>query len=91
MGNKVDKIVSQAKEGTDALVKEQLPADSLVKENLPGEDCGCTNSDDGDAGDWSAAVLWASLEDLNFKTRKVTTITATISTGCTKSKGKRQI
>ncbi|KAI8773491.1 hypothetical protein BgiBS90_025909, partial [Biomphalaria glabrata] len=31
MGNKVDKMVSQLKEGVDSLVKEQLPVDSLVK------------------------------------------------------------
>ncbi|KAI8773482.1 hypothetical protein BgiBS90_025900, partial [Biomphalaria glabrata] len=45
-------MVSQAKEEIDALVKEQLSVDSLVK--LHGQDCGCTNSGDGDAGDWSA-------------------------------------
>ncbi|KAK0068441.1 hypothetical protein Bpfe_002376 [Biomphalaria pfeifferi] len=39
-----DKIVSQAKGGINSLGKEQLP----------GQDCGCTNSDDGGAGDWSA-------------------------------------
>ncbi|KAI8782443.1 hypothetical protein BgiBS90_015930 [Biomphalaria glabrata] len=52
MGNKVDKMVSQAKEGIDSLVKEQLPVDSLVKK-LHGQDCGCTNNGDGDAEDWS--------------------------------------
>ncbi|KAK0039914.1 hypothetical protein Bpfe_030658 [Biomphalaria pfeifferi] len=50
MGNKVDKMVSQVKEGVDSLVKEQLPVDSLVKK-LRGQDCGCTNSGDGHAGD----------------------------------------
>ncbi|KAI8763958.1 histone H1, gonadal isoform X3 [Biomphalaria glabrata] len=39
-----DKIVSQLKEGINSLVKGQLP----------GQDCGCTNSGDGGAGDWSA-------------------------------------
>ncbi|KAK0055916.1 hypothetical protein Bpfe_014585, partial [Biomphalaria pfeifferi] len=39
-----DKIVSQAKGGINSLEKEQLP----------GQDCGCTNSGDGGAGDWSA-------------------------------------
>ncbi|KAI8798316.1 hypothetical protein BgiBS90_000619 [Biomphalaria glabrata] len=39
-----DKIVSQAKGGINSLGKEQLP----------GQDCGCTNSGDGGAGDWSA-------------------------------------
>ncbi|KAI8794443.1 adhesion G protein-coupled receptor E4P, partial [Biomphalaria glabrata] len=53
MGNKLDKMVSQLKEGVDSLVKEQLPVDSLVKK-LRGQDCGCTNSGDGDAGDLSA-------------------------------------
>ncbi|KAK0049856.1 hypothetical protein Bpfe_020748 [Biomphalaria pfeifferi] len=38
-----DKIVSQAKGGINSLGKEQLP----------GQDCGCTNSGDGGAGDWS--------------------------------------
>ncbi|KAI8791098.1 hypothetical protein BgiBS90_009022 [Biomphalaria glabrata] len=37
----------------DSLVKKQLPVDSMVKK-LHGQDCGCTNSGDGDAGDWSA-------------------------------------
>ncbi|KAI8790006.1 hypothetical protein BgiBS90_010264 [Biomphalaria glabrata] len=46
-------MVSQAKGGIDSLVKEQLPVDSLVKK-LHGQDCGCINSGDGDAGDWSA-------------------------------------
>ncbi|KAK0067593.1 hypothetical protein Bpfe_003100 [Biomphalaria pfeifferi] len=39
-----DKIVSQAKEEINSLVKGQLP----------GQDCGCTNSGDGGAGDWNA-------------------------------------
>ncbi|KAI8775672.1 hypothetical protein BgiBS90_024148 [Biomphalaria glabrata] len=39
-----DKIMSQSKEGIDLLTKEQLP----------GQDCGCTNSGDGGAGDCSA-------------------------------------
>ncbi|KAK0064941.1 hypothetical protein Bpfe_005499 [Biomphalaria pfeifferi] len=39
-----DKIVSQAKGGINSLGKEQLP----------GQECGCTNSGDGGAGDWSA-------------------------------------
>ncbi|KAI8767636.1 hypothetical protein BgiBS90_028942 [Biomphalaria glabrata] len=46
-------MVSQAKEGIDSLVKEPLPVDSLVKK-LHAQDCGCTNSGDRDAGDWSA-------------------------------------
>ncbi|KAI8794199.1 hypothetical protein BgiBS90_004575 [Biomphalaria glabrata] len=49
-------MLSQAKEGVDSLVKEQLPVDSLVKK-LRGQDCGCTNSGDGDAGDWSAVCV----------------------------------
>ncbi|KAI8798084.1 hypothetical protein BgiBS90_000387, partial [Biomphalaria glabrata] len=40
----------------DSLVKEQLPVDSLVKK-LRGQDCGCTNSGDGDAGNWSAVCV----------------------------------
>ncbi|KAI8779642.1 hypothetical protein BgiBS90_018836, partial [Biomphalaria glabrata] len=56
MGNKVDKMVSQLKEGVDSLVKEQLPVDSLVKK-LRGQDCGCTNSGDGDAGDLNAVCV----------------------------------
>ncbi|KAI8772037.1 hypothetical protein BgiBS90_027572 [Biomphalaria glabrata] len=56
MGNKVDNMVSQVKERVDSLVKEQLPVDSLVKK-LHGQDCGCTNSGDGDAGDWSAVCV----------------------------------
>ncbi|KAK0048196.1 alpha-actinin A [Biomphalaria pfeifferi] len=56
MGNKVDKMVSQVKEGVDSLVKELLPVDSLVKK-LRGQDCGCTNSGDGDAGDLSAVCV----------------------------------
>ncbi|KAI8789955.1 alpha-actinin A [Biomphalaria glabrata] len=39
-----DKIVSHAKGGINSLGKEQLP----------GQDCGCTNSGDGGAGDWRA-------------------------------------
>ncbi|KAI8788849.1 hypothetical protein BgiBS90_011517 [Biomphalaria glabrata] len=39
-----DNIVSQAKGGINLLGKEKLP----------GQDCGCTNSGDGGAGDWSA-------------------------------------
>ncbi|KAI8780534.1 hypothetical protein BgiBS90_017885 [Biomphalaria glabrata] len=46
-------MVSQAKEGINLLMKEQLPVDSLVKK-LHGQDCGCTNNGDGDAGDWNA-------------------------------------
>ncbi|KAI8772959.1 ATP-dependent RNA helicase DHX29, partial [Biomphalaria glabrata] len=52
MGKKVDKIVSRV----DSLIKEQLPIDSLVKK-LRGQDCGCTNSGDGDAGDLSAVCV----------------------------------
>ncbi|KAK0063780.1 hypothetical protein Bpfe_006931 [Biomphalaria pfeifferi] len=37
-------MVSQSKEGIDSLRKEQLP----------GQDCGCTNSGDGGAGDCSS-------------------------------------
>ncbi|KAK0060941.1 hypothetical protein Bpfe_009469 [Biomphalaria pfeifferi] len=40
--DQIDKIVSQAKVGSNSLGKEQLP----------GQDCGCTNSGDGGAGDW---------------------------------------
>ncbi|KAI8796148.1 hypothetical protein BgiBS90_003915, partial [Biomphalaria glabrata] len=46
-------MVSQAKGRIDSMVKEQLPVDSLVNK-LHGHDCGCTNSDDGYAGDWNA-------------------------------------
>ncbi|KAK6989170.1 hypothetical protein BgiMline_012371 [Biomphalaria glabrata] len=46
-------MMSQTKGGIDSLVKEQLPVDSLVKEKLRGLDCGCTNSGDGDDGDWN--------------------------------------
>ncbi|KAI8798795.1 hypothetical protein BgiBS90_001098 [Biomphalaria glabrata] len=56
MGNKVDKMLSQLKEGVNSLVKEQLPVDSLVKK-LRGQGCGCTNSGDGDAGDLSAVCV----------------------------------
>ncbi|KAI8737341.1 alpha-actinin A [Biomphalaria glabrata] len=49
-------MVSRMKEGVDSLVKEQLPVDSLVK-RLRGQDCGCTNSGDGDAGDLSAVCV----------------------------------
>ncbi|KAI8793913.1 ATP-dependent RNA helicase DHX29 [Biomphalaria glabrata] len=56
MGKKIDKMVSQLKEGVDSLVKEQLPVDSFVKK-LRGQDCGCTNSGDGDAGDLSAVCV----------------------------------
>ncbi|KAI8742861.1 hypothetical protein BgiBS90_034362, partial [Biomphalaria glabrata] len=49
-------MVSQLKEGVDSLVKEQLPVDLLVKK-LRGQDCGCTNSGDGDAGDLSAVCV----------------------------------
>ncbi|KAI8779453.1 hypothetical protein BgiBS90_020435 [Biomphalaria glabrata] len=56
MGNKVDKMVYRMKEGVDSLVKEQLPVDSLVKK-LRGQDCGCTNSGDGYAGDLSAICV----------------------------------
>ncbi|KAI8776008.1 hypothetical protein BgiBS90_023164 [Biomphalaria glabrata] len=88
-------MVSQLKEGVDSLVKEQLPVDSLVKK-LRGQDCGCTNSGDGDAGDLSAVcvcVLWASLVVVIFKTRNVMVmaIAVMISTGCTESNGKRQM
>ncbi|KAI8794051.1 alpha-actinin A, partial [Biomphalaria glabrata] len=56
MGNKVDKMLSQLKEGVNSFVKEQLPVDSLVKK-LRGQDCGCTNSGDGYAGDLSAVCV----------------------------------
>ncbi|KAI8791488.1 hypothetical protein BgiBS90_006952 [Biomphalaria glabrata] len=49
-------MVSHVKEGVDSLVKEQLPVDSLVKK-LRGQDCGCTNSGDGDAGDLSTVCV----------------------------------
>ncbi|KAK7004454.1 hypothetical protein BgiMline_005975, partial [Biomphalaria glabrata] len=49
-------MVSRMKERVDSLVKEQLPVDSLVKK-LRGQDCGCTNSGDGDAGDLSAVCV----------------------------------
>ncbi|KAI8780538.1 hypothetical protein BgiBS90_017889 [Biomphalaria glabrata] len=40
----------------DSLVKEKLPVDSLVTK-LHGQDCGSTNSGDGDAGNWSAVCV----------------------------------
>ncbi|KAK0053580.1 hypothetical protein Bpfe_017040 [Biomphalaria pfeifferi] len=49
-------MVSQMKEGIDSLVKEQLSVDSLVKK-LRGQDCGCTNSGDGDDGDLIAVCV----------------------------------
>ncbi|KAI8781428.1 ATP-dependent RNA helicase DHX29 [Biomphalaria glabrata] len=49
-------MVSQAKGGIDSLVKEQLSVDSLVMK-LHGQNCGCTNSGDGGAGDWSAVCV----------------------------------
>ncbi|KAI8780210.1 hypothetical protein BgiBS90_019404, partial [Biomphalaria glabrata] len=51
--DKFDKMVSQVKGGIHSLMKKQLPVDSLVKK-LHAQDCGCTNSGDGDAGDCSA-------------------------------------
>ncbi|KAI8776634.1 hypothetical protein BgiBS90_022382 [Biomphalaria glabrata] len=48
-------MVSQAKERTDSLVKELMPVD-LLEKKLHGQDCGCTNSDDGYAGDWSIVI-----------------------------------
>nr|KAI8726005.1 hypothetical protein BgiMline_034804 [Biomphalaria glabrata] len=64
-------MVSLAKEGIDTLVKEQLPVDSLVKK-LHGQDCGCTNSDDGDAGDWSAVCVVGNSCGCDFKDENVT-------------------
>nr|KAI8748216.1 hypothetical protein BgiMline_017648 [Biomphalaria glabrata] len=49
--DQIDKMVSQAKGGIDLLVKVQLPVDSVKK--LHGQDCGCINSGEGSAGDWS--------------------------------------
>ncbi|KAI8776443.1 hypothetical protein BgiBS90_022191 [Biomphalaria glabrata] len=69
MGNKVDKTVSQMKEGVDSLVKEQLPVDSLVKK-LRGQDCGCTNSGDGDTGDWSAVCVVGKSCGCDFQDEK---------------------
>ncbi|KAI8794041.1 alpha-actinin A [Biomphalaria glabrata] len=69
MGNKVDKMVSQVKERVDSLVKEQLPVDSLVKK-LHGQDCGCTNSGDGDAGDLSAVCVVGKSCGCDFQDEK---------------------
>nr|KAI8732559.1 hypothetical protein BgiMline_029284 [Biomphalaria glabrata] len=69
MGNKVDKTVSQMKEGVDSLVKKQLPVDSLVKK-LRGQDCGCTNSGDGDTGDWSAVCVVGKSCGCDFQDEK---------------------
>ncbi|KAI8764139.1 hypothetical protein BgiBS90_030377 [Biomphalaria glabrata] len=58
MLNKVDKSVLQVEGQIDQSDKIVLQAkggiNSLGKEQLPGQDCGCTNSGDGGAGDWSA-------------------------------------
>ncbi|KAK6963884.1 hypothetical protein BgiMline_031064, partial [Biomphalaria glabrata] len=47
-------MVSQPKGGLNSLVKKQLSVDSLMKKQSPGQDCGCTNSNGGCAGDCSA-------------------------------------
>ncbi|KAI8798056.1 hypothetical protein BgiBS90_000359 [Biomphalaria glabrata] len=62
-------MVSQLKEGVDSLIKEQLPVDSLVKK-LRGQDCGCTNSGDGDAGDWSAVCVVGKSFGCDFQDEK---------------------
>ncbi|KAI8794053.1 hypothetical protein BgiBS90_004429 [Biomphalaria glabrata] len=62
-------MVSQLKEGVDSLVKEQLPVDSLVKK-LRGQDCGCTNSGDGDAGDLSAVCVVGKSCGCDFQDEK---------------------
>ncbi|KAI8775857.1 ATP-dependent RNA helicase DHX29 [Biomphalaria glabrata] len=69
MGKKIDKMVSQLKEGVDSLVKEQFPLDSLVKK-LRGQDCGCTNSGDGDAGDLSAVCVVGKSCGCDFQDEK---------------------
>ncbi|KAI8793824.1 alpha-actinin A [Biomphalaria glabrata] len=53
----------------DSLVKEQLPVDSLVKK-LRGLDCGCTNSGDGDAGNWSAVCVVGKSCGCDFQDEK---------------------
>ncbi|XP_055901383.1 uncharacterized protein LOC129928870 [Biomphalaria glabrata] len=68
MRNKVDKMVSQLKE-VDSLVKEQLPVDSLVKK-LRGQDCGCTNSGDGDDWNWSAVCVVGKSCGCDFQDEK---------------------
>ncbi|KAI8785689.1 hypothetical protein BgiBS90_013047 [Biomphalaria glabrata] len=62
-------MVSRMKEGVDSLVKEQLPVDSLVKK-LRGQDCGCTNSGDGDAGNWSAVCVVGKSCGCDFQDEK---------------------
>ncbi|KAI8796650.1 hypothetical protein BgiBS90_001827, partial [Biomphalaria glabrata] len=62
-------MVSQLKEGVDSLVKEQLPVGSLVKK-LRGQDCGCTNSGDGDAGDLSAVCVVGKSCGCDFQDEK---------------------
>ncbi|KAI8787317.1 hypothetical protein BgiBS90_012455, partial [Biomphalaria glabrata] len=58
MGSKVDESVFQVEGRIDQSDKIESQAkggiNSLRKEQLPGQDCGCTNSGDGGAGDWSA-------------------------------------
>ncbi|KAK0055890.1 hypothetical protein Bpfe_014759 [Biomphalaria pfeifferi] len=77
-----DKIVSQAKGGINL----------LGKEHLPGQDCGYTNSGDGGAGNFSAVtVLWASLAEMAFRARNMTTIAAAISMRYTELEEKKQM
>ncbi|KAI8797856.1 hypothetical protein BgiBS90_000159 [Biomphalaria glabrata] len=62
-------MVSRVKERVDSLVKEQLPVDSLVKK-LRGQDCGCTNSGDGDAGDLSTVCVVGKSCGCDFQDEK---------------------
>ncbi|KAK0056575.1 alpha-actinin A [Biomphalaria pfeifferi] len=52
-------MLSQMKEGEDTLVKE-----------LRDQDCGCTNSGDGDAGDWSAVCVVGKSCGCDFQDEK---------------------
>ncbi|KAK0047960.1 hypothetical protein Bpfe_022577 [Biomphalaria pfeifferi] len=56
MRNKVDESVLKKegrKDQRDQMSQAKKGIDSLMKQ-LPGQDCGCTNSGDGGAGDYSA-------------------------------------
>ncbi|KAK0070309.1 hypothetical protein Bpfe_000292 [Biomphalaria pfeifferi] len=52
-------MVSQVNEGVDSLVKK-----------LRGQDCGCTNSGDGDVGDWSAVCVVGKSCGCDFQDEK---------------------
>ncbi|KAK7010229.1 hypothetical protein BgiMline_001823 [Biomphalaria glabrata] len=85
-------MLSQLKEGVNSFVKEQLPVDSLVKK-LRGQDCGCTNSGDGDAGDLSAVCVCVVGKSCgcDFQDEKRDGDCCDDLNGCTESNGKRQM